>query len=71
MILFAAEVATETSYFVLVDECENTLFERLAALIDFVDDEDYTESSGTVICKDFDDGVELIRLGQWSYSQRV
>lgn len=71
MILFAAEVATETSYFVIVDKCEDTLFGRLEALIDFVDDEDYTESSGTVECDDFDDALDLIRLGQWSYSQRV
>ncbi len=69
--LFAAEVATETSYFVLVDQSEYTLFQRLATLLDFIDDEDCTESSGTVDCDDFDDAVERVRLGQWSYSQRV
>lgn len=65
--LFAAEVETETSYFVIVDKCEDTLFERLATLFDFIDDEDYTESSGMVDCDDFDGAVERVRLGQWSY----
>ncbi len=71
--LFAAEVETDTGYFVLVDKSEDSLFERLGWLLDdFIGDEDCTTAIGYVAdCVDIDDALDCIRAGQWSYSQRV
>lgn len=71
--LFAAEVATDTGYFVLVDKSQDSLFERLGWLLDdFIGDEDYTSAIGYVAaCDDIDDALDCIRAGQWSYSQQV
>ena len=73
IVLFAAEVATGEGYHVLVDESEDTLYERFDALIDSLpDDTDcYDSAFGTVECNDIEDAIDRIRLGQWSYSQRV
>lgn len=69
---FAFEVATEDSYFIGVNLDENKLndrFESVMALLDKGEDE--THSLGEVEAENVESAMDLIRLGQWSYSQVV
>lgn len=71
MILFAAEIATETSFVIYVDMFKDGLQSRIDGFLgdDFPDD--YDLAIGSVDCDDFEDGIERVRRGDWEWSQRV
>lgn len=72
IMLFAAEVATDTGYFVLVDKSRDALYVRLNALIaGLADDTDFTDAVGHIECDDIDKAIDRIRAGDWEYSQWV
>lgn len=68
--MFAAEIATETDYFVLLDENEESLGHRVDALLEFLDKEDYTLAIGTVDSYGYDDGLNKVHSGAWNYTLR-
>lgn len=64
------EVATVSSYHIGTYESEAECNANFEKLINFLGDEVDTTSLGTCVADDVETATDLIRAGQWSYSQR-
>ncbi|MAG28098.1 hypothetical protein CMI47_21440 [Candidatus Pacearchaeota archaeon] len=70
-VFHAFEIATDSSYHVGVYRLEAKRDEQFQQLLAFLGDDVETTSSGTVNADEVEAAIDLIRAGQWSYSQRV
>lgn len=68
--MFAAELATETSYHVIVDRSIKSFESRVTGLLAHVGDQDYDIASGAVDADEIDKAVKKIQAGDWDYSMK-